>query len=634
MAQPSRDEGDSSPTADLTPDPFPNQGEGSAPTPNPSPKNRGGEANSGVSVSSQEDTGPQATERRDLSHRRKGNLFPRDLRGWPLACLAVIVLVGLALRLWGIGWSLPDARHPLATYHPDELINLNASRAADLPHGQFDIQFYNYGAFYFYLVSFAQTLAQGWGLIHAAPAQNPTWAQTASEQAGLFLTGRVVTALLGTATIWVVFALGSRCFGRRAGLWAALLYALAPLAVVHAHFLTVDVPATFFVALALLWAVRLLTEPRWKEYILAGVWCGLAAATKYTAGFVLIAPIVAHLLNKIPGTCRKHRGAQFVVMLGVAALAFLIGCPGPLLNWDAFWDGTYPGSGVRYELFEHARTGHGDLFLATGPGWWYHLAISLRYGLGLPLLLLAITGLVLACVRRTRQDWVLLSFFLLYYLLTGFSAVRFARYMIPLFPVLCVWAGRLLTAPGERQQEDAASPRKASPTLVAVGALVALLTGACSVSLAHLMTLRDPRDAAADYLEKTAPQGASVAFAKVPWFFSPPLSPLFGAPAAPTRAKAAEQTTRFQLRIPAAEWDTSVLTPSPDYVVLSDLETLNAVERLHQSAAVQFVQFIPATYRHVVFAPSAPVFGLFRAGPVFPEDLLYIMPTLTLYQKP
>ena len=31
--------------------------------------------------------------------------------GW----LALITALGLALRLWGITWSLPDARHPLAT---------------------------------------------------------------------------------------------------------------------------------------------------------------------------------------------------------------------------------------------------------------------------------------------------------------------------------------------------------------------------------------------------------------------------------------------------------------------------------------------------------------------------------------
>lgn len=544
-----------------------------------------------------------------------------------IGLVALIVALGLALRLWGIGWSLPNAQHPLATYHPDELVNLNAALAADIPHGKFDIGFYNYGTFYFYLVSFAHTFARGYGLIPTPSANaDPLGAQAVAQQAALFLTGRIVTLLLGTATIPVVFALGNRLFGRKTGLLAALLFALAPLAVVHSHFLTVDVPATFFVALALLWAARLLTIQTWRDYALAGIWSGVAAATKYNTGLVLIAPVAAHFLNKIPNTCRKHRGAQFVVLLCVAALAFLIACPGPALNLDAFWDGlpNYPGSGVRYELFEHSRTGHGDLFVNTGPGWWYHLVVSLRYGLGTPLLLLALAGLVLSGMRRTKQDWLLLSFFLLYYLATGASAVRFARYMIPLFPVFCVLAARFVTEPFPQPHW--------TRLRMAAGVVVAALAGFSSLVYCRTMSLPDPRDVAAQRLEREAPQGASIAFAKIPWFFSPPLSPYFGALAAPARARAATETTRFQLRIPTSEWDTSVLTPPPDCVIVSNLETMHAYYRLHQPAAVKFMEAIPSSYHHWTTAPASPAPAA-DGQTLFPEDLLYILPVITVYQK-
>lgn len=552
---------------------------------------------------------------------------------WPtVGMVALIVLFGLALRLWGIGWSLPDARHPLATYHPDELVNLAAAQKADIPHGQFDIEFYNYGAFYFYMASFAQTVARGYGAIptpravDAAAGPEAAMVAAAPERAALFLVGRLVTALLGTATIVVIFALGRRLFGSRAGLIAAHFYALAPLAVVHSHFLTVDVPATFFVALALLAAARLLDLPTWREYALAAIWSGLAAATKYNAGLVLVAPVAAHFLNLSPGACRKHRAAQLVVLLCVAALTFLIACPGPWLNFGAFWDGTYPGSGVRYELFEHSRTGHGDLFTGTGPGWWYHLVVSLRFGLGLPLLLLAIGGLVLAATRRTKGDWLLLAFFLVYYGATGLSAVRFARYMIPLFPVLCVFAARLITG---------ASERRPVRQLLAFAAVVAsVLTVWMSIGYDAAMASRDPRDIAADLLERTAPQGASIAFATVPWFYSPPLSPGFGALAAPQRAAAAARATRFQLRAPAHDWDASVLTPSPDYVVISNLESAGTLDRLHRPAAVRFAAAIPPGYRVARIGHSgiAPIVG-FGAG-IVPEDLMYILPVITIYERP
>jgi 4-amino-4-deoxy-L-arabinose transferase-like glycosyltransferase len=558
---------------------------------------------------------------------------PQDWLSIGLA--ALIVALGLWLRLSGLGWSLPDRRHPLATYHPDELINLNAALSADIPHGKFDIGFYNYGAFYFYLVSLAQTVGRGYGLIPATPpwpADRPPlspveeMARAAPEQAGLFLAGRLVTALLGTATIAVVFAFGNRLFGKQTGLLAAFLYAIAPLAVLHAHFLTVDVPATFFVALALLWAARLLKSPAWKDCALAGVWAGLAAATKYNAGLVLVAPVAALFLNRTPGDRAPRRAAPLAVLIAIAAVTFLIACPGPWLNWDAFWNGTYPGSGVRYELFEHARTGHGYLFVSTGPGWLYPLRVSLPYSLGLPLLLLALGGFVLACLRRTPQDRVLLSFLLLYYLLTSLSAVRFARYMLPLFPVLCVLAARLAMQPSERRPIVAAWR--------AVGAVVACLTLGWTLILLQPLTGRDPRDKIADDLEKTAPNGASVAFATTPWYYSPPLSPLFGAAAPAVRARAAQETTRYQLRIPAQEWDTGVLNPPPDYVILSTLETANPVARLRLPQPIRFMEQLDSgLYTRRSRVPDMVSAFVSFTGEGIPEDLLYTMPVLTLYAK-
>ena len=574
------------------------------------------------------------------------------------ALVSLIVLLGLTLRLWGIGWSLPNAQHPRATYHPDERVNLNAAQTVDIARGQFDTKFYNYGAFYFYLANFAQTFGRGYGLIPATPPLPPDttlskseqMARQAPENAGLFLAGRVMTALLGTATIPLLYALGSRLYRRRTGLAAALLYALAPLAVVHAHFSTVDVPATFFVTLALLFAACLLTTPTRKNYVLAGIACGLCAATKYNTGLVLIAPLAAHLLHRqanpggldsaLPDSERtacspapsprfrflntKAGGDGILLLCGAALLSFLIACPGPLLNWDVFWNGTYPGTGVRYELFVHSREGHGVQFEQTGLGWWYHLVVSLPYGLGVPLLLLSLAGLIYACRKRTQGDVILLAFFLLYFGTTGLSAVRFARYMLPLFPVLCLFAARIAC-----ETYANAFARRALPAL---GAATGLLTALYTVALVSHMAQPDPRDLAAAYLNEHAAPGTSIAFAKIPWFFSPPLSPRFGELAAPVRAQAAQEVTRFQLRISPQEWDPSVLSPAPDYVLVSNLETAQEVDRLNSPVAVAWMQAIPQNYGRKTFG-DADVFGLPPNRAIIPEDLLYILPVLTVYER-
>ena len=543
-----------------------------------------------------------------------------------LGLLLLVVALGMGMRFRALTWSLPNAQHPKATYHPDEHVNLSAAMQADIAHGQFDIKFYNYGAFYFYLVNLAQTIGAGYGVIPKLPAADaPPDIRLAGEAAtfaSLYLAGRLVSALLGTLTLPVLYALGRRMFGRKAGLIAALLYAVAPLAVLHAHFLTVDVTATFFVTLALLWSARLLTSQTWSDYALAAVWTGLAAATKYNAGIVVIAPIVAHFLNKNSDACKKHRGAQFVVLIALTLLTFLIACPGPWLNFDAFWNGTYPGSGLHYELFQHSHDGHGYLFTDTGNGWWYHLTVSLPFGLGPALLITALFGLFMALRKPNKSDWLLLAFFLVYFGISGLSHVRFARYMLPLFPVFCLWAARFLVT-------------LRLPVIDIGGGLLVVppLTLYAGYYLLLCMMTQDPRDAAADYLERTAPQGASIAFATVPWFYSPPLSPRFGEMAAPSRAKASEEVTRFKLVLPPTdpptEWDRGVFNPVPDFVVLSDIETMHPLSRLHLEAPIAFVKAIPCPVKHL-FAPPVTWDPLYHNA-IIPEDILYVRPTITVY---
>ena len=549
------------------------------------------------------------------------------------AVLLLIIVAGAFLRFWAIGWSLPDQRHPFATYHPDELVDFSALQQSDIAHGKLDIGFYNYGTLCFYIADLAQTIGHGYGAIPNTPAAklngaSPLEAAQAQleEVRGGYLAARITTALMGTLTIPVIFFLGRRLYGNRSGLAAAGLYAILPLAVVHAHFFTVDVGATLFVALALLWAAKLLEKQDAKTAIAAGLFCGLAAAAKYSTALVFAAPLLSLLVLRD----KQKRFPLQAVALSIAGIlvGFLIACPGPLLNWNNFWNGlpNYPESGVRYELLVHPRLGHGLLFVNTGPGWVYHLLVSLRYGLGIPALLLVLAGIFGMAALRTRQDRLILLYLLVAYGITGLSSVRFARYMIPLYPAMCLGVGRLLCA------DFAARFKTAKAAVPALLGVCALLTAGYTFSLVHVMALPDARDVAADTLEKEAAQGASVAFAKTPWYFSPPLSPWFGQLAAPSRRKCTE-STRYKFLLPAegTEFDISVLNPAPDFLVLSSAETMNE-ERLGLPAVHRFMKAIPADMQTKKIAPPA-IFDMAFSGATIPDDLGYILPQITLYSR-
>jgi mannosyltransferase len=140
------------------------------------------------------------------------------------------------------------------------------------------------------------------------------WAQAAGTgEAGL----RALPALLGVATIPVVWALARRLGGDRAALYAAALTAVNPMLVWFSQ----EARAYSLLALlaacsALLW-LRALESPRSGRLLAWGAVAALALATHYYALF-LVGPQAIWLALKTPGTRARFTALALPV---VAALA-------------------------------------------------------------------------------------------------------------------------------------------------------------------------------------------------------------------------------------------------------------------------------------------------------------------------
>src|SRR5205807_478707 len=110
----------------------------------------------------------------------------------------------------------------------------------------------------------------------------------ATDPAEVFELARVVSAVLGTLAVWLVYVAGARLLGRRVGLLAAALLAVAFLPLFYSHLALNDAPALAPVALSLAGSAGVLRHGRRRDYLLAGAGVGLAWATKYTAAIVLL----------------------------------------------------------------------------------------------------------------------------------------------------------------------------------------------------------------------------------------------------------------------------------------------------------------------------------------------------------
>ena len=327
-------------------------------------------------------------------------------------------------------------------------------------------------------------------------ASRGEWASLGQlDLAAIYAAGRFVSAAIATATVWLTYRIGREAGSERIGLLAAGQLAILPMHVRESHFILTDVPLTALTTLTVYLSMRL---DRVRA-VWAGVAGGLAAAAKYNGGLVMAAVFAAALMRRVP---IGERLLACAAAAAGAAAAFLIATPYAVLDLPTFLDSFAAQMG----RFAQSR-------LSPEPVWLTylkHFALSGRAWLPL-----AVVGLVVVCGRRAaRARWVpVLAFVAVYFYVLAGSSVVFARYALPLTPMICLLAAAgmdalarlLLSVPGLRR-----------PVLRCLA--VALLLLPLAVPFArgvvgwqrHAM-LRDTRQVTADWLKASVPRGTRLA---------------------------------------------------------------------------------------------------------------------------
>ena len=126
-----------------------------------------------------------------------------------------------------------------------------------------------------------------------------------------------------------------------------------------------------------------------------------------------------------------------------------------------------------------------------GRGWTYHLPHSLWYGVGWPMLFSALAGMVWMAARHPGPALVLGSFPVAYYVAAGAGYNVFVRYMIPVVPFLCIFAGYFVASAASA----IAPAMRLRPALVAaaLGLAVAAPPAINVVQFDRLLTQEDSR---------------------------------------------------------------------------------------------------------------------------------------------
>ncbi len=310
-------------------------------------------------------------------------------------------------------------------------------------------------------------------------------------------------ALLGAATVVAVAVAARAVAGPGAGMIAFALLAFMPLHVELSHYLTTDVPAACFLALAFALAVGAPVSRLWT----VGVAIGVAIATKYTSAVALPGLFAVLLL-------RRSRPLALVMAAVSAVAMFLVLCPYSLLDWRLFLADI---DGVR----EHYTSGH---FGAEGNfNWGWYLRRLLDHGLGASGLAVLGCGL-LASLWSVPQAWrerdeqgnlaygrlvaaVITLTSLLWFGWLGAVTVRFERNLIPVL-VLATIGG----ACGLASIVGAASSRwrRGGAILMIVLALAIVPVARMAVTATQRLGGGDTRARTTEWIRDHVPAGSYI----------------------------------------------------------------------------------------------------------------------------
>ena len=292
------------------------------------------------------------------------------------------------------------------------------------------------------------------------------------------LLGRRLSAIFDCLTLLLIFLIGRKLYGRRAGLMAAALSALAVMQIQQSHFMTVDNFGTFFTTLALYACVEIAMHPPvergaddknyrlarsvWGWYLLFGAALGLALACKVNlapvGGLVLAAAFISVADLKL----RQEADLQRILGVTAALLAL-----------------TFVSAGVIFRVAQpmsfRANTGDTSLLtLRPNQDWvdsmkvasdessgqgggppseqWAHrpailfpLTNMVVWGMGLPLGFAAWLAFGAAFWQVARgRNWRAHLLPLLwvggYFGFMGTRWVKSVRYFLPIYPFLCLLA--------------------------------------------------------------------------------------------------------------------------------------------------------------------------------------------------
>ncbi len=348
-----------------------------------------------------------------------------------LSIVAILVLCGLLLwiRFSHIGGTLP---YP---YHVDEGAVIGPAQSM-LSTGNLHPGTFNYPSFPKYLASLG--LAGGF-LRSARDGETRDVTRLGSVGYPYYTTPGAVAgakqlfALLSVIALGVTGAMAWSLAPNAATVWVAPLVLMgSSLFFRHSWvYLNVDIVGTCFAVLAVASALSATANPSGaRSAVIPGICAGLAAASKYTLGLVLIPVVLGIWLHQRS----DRRLMSSVVAVGTSLLAFVAVVPYSVIDYPAFLNG------LAFEA-QHYRSGHLGFNAAPGLAQLAYYGRHFLHEFGTVGGVLAVLGLSSILHRDWRKALMLAAFPVALLALLAAQRVHFPRNVLAIHPFYALLIG-------------------------------------------------------------------------------------------------------------------------------------------------------------------------------------------------
>ncbi|MEW6566747.1 MAG: DUF2298 domain-containing protein [Chloroflexota bacterium] len=426
-----------------------------------------------------------------------------EKRGWEslasIALLLAILAAAAWLRFRGINWDESQHLHPDERFltmvetsirFPDSLGQYFDTATSPLNPNNVGHGFFVYGTL---PIFFVRLVAEWTGNAGYDPVT---------------LVGRAASAAFDLLSIVLLYLVGKRLYSRRVGLLAAVLAAFTVLFIQHAHFFVVESFTNAFILAGFYFAIGAFRDGRWREYLLFGLFLGLATASKISAAPLAAVVVLAGVgrLWVIPPADRQRESSRLLLQLlasaAVSVLVFRVFQP------YAFAGPTFFGVRLNPQwlanMAELRRQAGGQVDFPPALQWanrtpiLFALSNMVIWGMGIPLGLASWLGWAWALVRMLRGEWqrhlLLVTWTGAFFLWQSTTFTPSMRYQMPVYPTLILLAAWALWELWDRAGVAGRRRRVLRrATAGLAGAIVLLGTAAWGVAFAGIYARPMPR---------------------------------------------------------------------------------------------------------------------------------------------